>query len=115
VFERGFVTYSNRAKEEMLGVPAALLRQHGAVSEAVACAMAEGAIHNFAAQLAIAVTGIAGPGGGTAEKPVGLVHIAAARAGETTRMRECRFGDIGREEVRRATVRAALILLNSQF
>jgi nicotinamide-nucleotide amidase len=113
VFERGFVTYSNRAKEEMLGVPAALLRQHGAVSQAVARAMAEGAIRNSATQLSVAVTGIAGPGGGTAEKPVGLVHIAAARAGEATRLQECRFGDIGREEVRRATVRAALMLLTS--
>lgn len=111
VFERGFVTYSNKSKEEMLGVPAALLRQHGAVSEAVARAMAEGAIRNSTAQLAVAVTGIAGPGGGTEEKPVGLVHIAAARAGEATRMQECRFGDIGRAAIRRATVRAALLLL----
>jgi nicotinamide-nucleotide amidase len=111
VFERGFVTYSNKAKEEMLGVPNGLLRQHGAVSEAVARAMAEGAIRNSTAQLAVAVTGIAGPGGGTTEKPVGLVYIAAARAGEATRLQECRFGDIGRNEVRRATVRAALLLL----
>ena len=111
VFERGFVTYSNRSKEEMLGVPAGLLRQHGAVSEAVARAMAEGAIRNSTAQLAVAVTGIAGPGGGTEEKPVGLVHIAVARAGEATQMQECRFGDIGREAIRRATVRAALLLL----
>lgn len=111
VFERGFVTYSNKSKEEMLGVPAGLLRQHGAVSEAVARAMAEGANRNSTAQLAVAVTGIAGPGGGTAEKPVGLVHIAAARAGEATHMQECRFGDIGREAIRRATVRAALLLL----
>jgi len=111
VFERGFVTYSNPSKEEMLGVAAGLLRQHGAVSEAVARAMAEGAIRNSTAQLSVAVTGIAGPGGGTEEKPVGLVHIAAARAGEATRMRECRFGDIGREAIRRATVRAALLLL----
>src|ERR1700710_2887612 len=75
VFDRGFVTYSNRAKEEMLGVPAAMTRQHGAVSEPVARAMAEGAIRNSAAQLALAITGIAGPGGGSDEKPVGLVHI----------------------------------------
>jgi nicotinamide-nucleotide amidase len=111
VFERGFVTYSNAAKEEMLGVPAALLRQHGAVSEPVARAMAEGAIRNSTAQLAIGVTGIAGPGGGTADKPVGLVHIAAARAGAATRTRECRFGDIGREQVRLMSVAAALTLL----
>ena len=113
VFERGFVTYSNRAKEDMLGVPGAMLRQHGAVSEPVARAMAEGAIRNSVTQLALAITGIAGPGGGTDEKPVGLVHIAAARAGEATLHRECRFGDIGRSEVRVATVAAALALLQS--
>jgi len=111
--DRGFVTYSNQAKEEMLGVPGAMLRQHGAVSETVARAMAEGAIRNSTAQLSIAVTGIAGPGGGTDEKPVGLVHIAAARAGEATLHRECRFGDIGRSEIRLATVVAALELLQS--
>ncbi len=111
VFERGFVTYSNEAKEQMLGVPATLIRQHGAVSQAVARAMAEGAIRQSAAQLAVAVTGIAGPGGGSDEKPVGLVHIAAARAGEATLHRECRFGDIGRTEVRLATVDAALEML----
>ena len=111
--DRGFVTYSNQAKEEMLGVPGAMLRQHGAVSETVARAMAEGAIRNSTAQLSIAVTGIAGPGGGTDEKPVGLVHIAAARAGEATLHRECRFGDICRSEIRLATVVAALELLQS--
>ena len=111
VFERGFVTYSNQAKEEMLGVPAALLRQHGAVSEQVARAMAEGAIRNSTAQLAIAVTGIAGPGGGSEEKPVGLVHIAAARAGTAPALQVCRFGDIGRDKVRLKTVEAALTLM----
>jgi len=112
VFERGFVTYSNQAKEEMLGVPAALLRQHGAVSEAVARMMAEGAIRNSTAQLSVAVTGIAGPGGGSDDKPVGLVHIAAARAGKATQHRECRFGDIGRSTVRLKSVEVALTLLN---
>ncbi len=111
VLDRGFVTYSNQAKEDMLGVPAGLLRQHGAVSEAVARAMAEGAIRASTAQLSIAVTGIAGPGGGTEEKPVGLVHIAAARAGEATLHRECRFGDIGRSEIRLASVEAALEMM----
>lgn len=111
VFGRGFVTYSNKAKEDMLGVPAATLRQHGAVSEAVARIMAEGAIRNSTAQLSVAVTGIAGPGGGTEEKPVGLVHIAVARAGEPTLHRECRFGDIGRGEIRLASVAAALEML----
>ena len=113
VFERGFVTYSNRAKEDMLGVPGAMLRQHGAVSEPVARAMAEGAIRNSTAQLSLAVTGIAGPGGGTEEKPVGLVHIAAGRAGEATLHRECRFGDIGRNEVRLKSVETAIEMLQS--
>jgi nicotinamide-nucleotide amidase len=129
VLDRGFVTYSNKAKEEMLGVPAALLRQHGAVSEAVVRVMAEGAIRNSTAQLSIAVTGIAGPGGGSDKKPVGLVHIAAARRsvgqaerGEAVRLRdhekveatlhrECRFGDIGRDKVRLKSVQTALELL----
>jgi nicotinamide-nucleotide amidase len=111
VFERGFVTYSNGAKEQMLGVPAAMIRQHGAVSEVVARAMAEGAIRNSSAQMAVAVTGIAGPGGGSDEKAVGLVYVAAALAGEATLHRECRFGDIGREQVRLKTVEAALELL----
>ena len=111
VVERGFVTYSDKAKEEMLGVPSALIRQHGAVSEQVARVMAEGAIRNSTAQLSVAVTGIAGPGGGTDEKPVGLVHIAVARAGEATLHRECRFGDIGRSAIRLASVAAALEML----
>ena len=113
VFGRGFVTYSNKAKEDMLGVPAATLRQYVAVSEAVARIMAEGAIRNSTAQLSVAVTGIAGPGGGTDEKPVGLVHIAVARAGEPTLHRECRFGDIGRNEVRLKSVETALEMLQS--
>jgi len=111
VFERGFVTYSNHAKEEMLGVPGEMIRGHGAVSEIVARAMAEGAIRNSGAELAVAVTGIAGPGGGSADKPVGLVHIAAAHGGNVIH-HECRFGDIGRSEVRLATTDAALALLS---
>jgi len=113
VFGRGFVTYSDKAKQDMLGVPAALLRQHGAVSEAVARAMAQGAVRNSTAQLSIAVTGIAGPGGGSEEKPVGLVHIAAARAGAPTLHRECRFGDIGRGEIRLKSVETALEMLQT--
>ena len=113
VFGRGFVTYSDKAKQDMLGVPGALLRQHGAVSEAVARAMAQGAVRNSTAQLSVAVTGIAGPGGGSEEKPVGLVHIAAARAGEPTIHRECRFGDIGRGEIRLKSVETALEMLQS--
>jgi nicotinamide-nucleotide amidase len=109
VLERGFVTYSNAAKHELLGVPEALLEKYGAVSEAVARAMAEGALAR--AQVSVAVTGIAGPGGGTVEKPVGLVHIAAARQGRETLHEEHRFGDIGRSGVRLQTVAAALTLL----
>ncbi len=111
VLERGFVTYSNQAKEELLDVPQALIAEHGAVSEAVARAMAEGASANSPAQLAVAVTGIAGPDGGTNAKPVGLVHMAAHRKGRETLHEERRFGDIGRTEVRLKTVKAALELL----
>lgn len=112
VFERGFVTYSNDAKRELLGVPEELLTTHGAVSAPVARAMAAGALKHARADIAVAVTGIAGPGGGTAEKPVGLVHIAAAR-GDDTRAEEHRFGDLGREQVRLKTVEAALRLLET--
>ena len=110
VLERGFVTYSNEAKEELLGVPHELIDQ-GAVSEAVARAMAEGAVANSGAQLAVAVTGIAGPGGGTKLKPVGLVHMAVCRKDASTMHEEHRFGDIGRTQVRLKTVEAALELL----
>jgi nicotinamide-nucleotide amidase len=113
VFERGFVTYSNDAKRELLGVPEELLTTHGAVSAPVARAMAQGALRRARADIAVAVTGIAGPGGGTDEKPVGLVHIAAARAGSATATQICRFGDIGRDQVRRKTVEAALALLGT--
>ena len=111
VVERSFVTYSDQAKEELLGVPKALIADQGAVSDAVARAMAEGAVAHSHAELAVAVTGIAGPGGGTAQKPVGLVHMAAAREGRATLHEEHRFGDIGRTEVRLKTVEAALELL----
>ncbi len=115
VFERGFVTYSNAAKEELLGVPGALIATHGAVSEQVARAMAEGALARSRADLAVAITGIAGPGGGTPEKPVGLVHFAAAaRDGETIALR-MEYGDIGRGNVRTAAVRTALALLRQQM
>jgi nicotinamide-nucleotide amidase len=113
VLDRGFVTYSNQAKEEMLSVPGAMIRQHGAVSESAARAMAEGAIRNSTAQISVAITGVAGPGGGSDEKPVGLVHIAAARAGEATLHRECRFGDIGRSKIRLASIETALEMLQS--
>jgi nicotinamide-nucleotide amidase len=112
VVERGFVTYSNAAKHELLGVPEAMLAEHGAVSEPVARAMAEGALAHSAADVTVAVTGIAGPGGGSAEKPVGLVHFAAARRGGPVLHQECRFGDIGRGAVRLASVRVALQLVS---
>jgi nicotinamide-nucleotide amidase len=111
VVERGFVTYSNEAKIESLGVPADLIAAHGAVSEPVARAMAEGALAHARADIAVSVTGVAGPGGGSAAKPVGLVHLAAARKGRTTLHQECRFGDIGRDGVRLKSVEAALALL----
>ena len=110
VVERGFVTYSNAAKTGLLGVPADLIERHGAVSEAVARAMAEGALSHSAAQVSVAVTGIAGPGGGSPDKPVGLVHFAASGPGGLIHV-ERRFGDIGREEVRLAGLRVALDLL----
>ena len=107
VVERGFVTYTNEAKHDMLGVDAALFKTAGAVSEDVACAMAEGALARSNAQIAVAVTGVAGPGGGTADKPVGLVHIAAARdGGEILHGRHQFEGD--RAAVRAQSVTAAL-------
>jgi nicotinamide-nucleotide amidase len=112
VVERGFVVYSNAAKHELLGVPDAMLAEHGAVSEPVARAMAEGALARSRADASVAITGISGPGGGSAEKPAGLVHFAAARRGGATLHRECRFGDIGRSEVRLASVRTALQLIS---
>ena len=111
VFDRGFVTYSNPAKEEMLGVSRDTLEAHGAVSRPTAIEMAEGAIRHSAANIAVSVTGIAGPGGGSAEKPVGLVHLAAARKGHATLHREMRYGDIGRQQVRLETLRTAFQML----
>jgi nicotinamide-nucleotide amidase len=113
VLERGFVAYSNAAKQELLGVPAETLAKHGAVSAETARAMAEGALANSRAEVAVSVTGIAGPDGGSAAKPVGLVHFACARRGGATIAREERFGDIGREAVRLASVRVGLELLEA--
>ncbi|WP_371870920.1 CinA family protein [Pelagibacterium lentulum] len=106
----GYVTYDNRAKIEMIGVPDDLIDQYGAVSEQVAIAMAEGARSTSRTDLAIAVTGVAGPGGGSADKPVGLVHFALT-TGETTMHREHRFGALGRDEIRQETVRFALKMI----
>jgi nicotinamide-nucleotide amidase len=110
VVDRGFVTYSNEAKNEMIGVPRDLIEQFGAVSREVALAMAEGAIAHASADVSVAVTGVAGPGGGTATKPVGLVHIAAARVGAETLHKECRFGPLDRSDIRARTVVEALAL-----
>ena len=115
VVERGFVTYSNESKEDLLDVPTDLIHQYGAVSEPVARAMAQGALNHSLAHLSVAVTGIAGPGGGTAEKPVGLVYIAASRVDSATVVKELRLGDIGRGEIRSRTLAEALILLRSLF
>jgi nicotinamide-nucleotide amidase len=113
VVDRGFVTYSNAAKEAMLGVPAAVLERHGAVSRETALAMAAGALANSNADLTVAITGIAGPGGGSAEKPVGLVHFAAAARDSRLIHREKRFGDIGRSTVRAQSVAEALAMLEA--
>ncbi len=113
IIERGFVTYSNIAKSEQLGVPVSLIATQGAVSEEVVRAMAEGALAHSHADIAVAVTGIAGPGGGSPEKPVGLVYIAAARQDRETQSRRCEFGDIGRQAVRLKTVQEAFALVSS--
>ena len=112
VVERGFVTYANEAKREMLGVPWDALLGHGAVSDPVARAMAAGALARSGADLAVSVTGVAGPGGGTADKPVGLVHFAALRAGhEPIAERHVFPGD--RDSIRRVSVLTALTMLAS--
>ena len=111
VFERGFVTYSNQAKIAMLGVPAAVLEAHGAVSRETAEAMAAGALAHAPADLAVSITGIAGPGGAVPGKPVGLVHFGGATRGGRRLHRERRYGDIGRAEVRHASVLEALAML----
>ena len=110
VVDRGFVTYSNAAKMAMLGVPDATLSAHGAVSRQTAEAMAKGALERAGVDLTVSITGVAGPGGGSAEKPVGLVHFAAATR-ERLIQREKRYGDVGRSEIRRLSVIEALDML----
>lgn len=112
VVERGFVTYSNEAKTELIGVPAEMIAAHGAVSKEVALAMAAGALAHSRADISVAVTGVAGPGGGTAAKPVGLVHLAAERRGRPPIHRACRFGDIGRHGIRMATIAVAFEMVD---
>lgn len=114
VVDRGFVTYSNEAKSDLVAVPPALIAAHGAVSEPVARAMAQGVVARSRAEVSVAVTGIAGPGGGSDEKPVGLVHFAAAGPAGVVHV-ERRFGDIGREAVRLESVRVALGLLRDRI
>jgi nicotinamide-nucleotide amidase len=113
VVDRGFVTYSNAAKQRMLGVPEATLAAHGAVSRATAEAMAQGALTESGAHLSVAITGIAGPGGGSADKPVGLVHFAAAARDGRLVHRERRYGDPGRSEIRTKAVADALDMLQA--
>ena len=106
----GLITYANEAKAALAGVPILLIEQHGAVSEPVARAMAEGGRTRLDATFAVSITGVAGPGGGSAEKPVGLVHFACAGP-SGTRHRERRFGEQSRDEIRRLSVLEALDLL----
>jgi nicotinamide-nucleotide amidase len=113
VVDRGFVTYSNEAKEAMLGVAPATLKRHGAVSAETAAAMAVGALKHSLADVAVAITGIAGPGGGSKQKPVGLVHFAAASRDGRTVAKSRRYGKIGRRRVRQRSVAEALDLLAS--
>lgn len=110
----GFVTYANRAKTDMIGVSARLIDEYGAVSEQVARAMAEGARKTANVDLAIAVTGIAGPGGGSDAKPIGQVHFGMAQPGGTLH-REERFGDLGRDLIRQETVRVALEMILDSY
>ena len=113
VVDRGFVTYSNEAKEAMLGVPAVTLKRYGAVSAETAVAMAAGALKNSEADITVAITGIAGPGGGSVQKPVGLVHFAVASRDGRKLAVERRFGKIGRRRVRERSVAQALALLQT--
>jgi nicotinamide-nucleotide amidase len=111
VFERGFVTYSNEAKQAMLGVPPEVLASHGAVSRETAQAMAKGALAHAPVDLAVSITGIAGPGGAVAGKPVGLVHFGAGSRRGQLRHHERRYGDIGRGQVRYASTVEAISML----
>ena len=115
VFERGYVTYSNDSKIALLGVSKASLDSLGAVSGDVAAAMAVGALKASQADISVAVTGIAGPGGSTPQKPVGLVYVAAQRKGKRVTGREFRFGDAGRQVIRLAAVYEALSLVRQMM
>lgn len=115
VVDRGFVTYSNEAKRDLLGVPGDLIADYGAVSEQVARTMAEGAVNNSLANISISVTGVAGPGGGTPLKPVGLVHFGCALDGASILHERHLFDDLGRSVIREKAVEAAMQLLRNQL
>jgi nicotinamide-nucleotide amidase len=115
VFDRGLITYSNRAKQDLLGIAGDMLADYGAVSEPVVRMMAEGALENSNAHISVAITGVAGPSGGTEMKPVGLVHLATARANQSVHHRVERFGDIGRENIQLAAVQIALEMLRDRI
>lgn len=113
VYDRGFITYSNAAKTVLLGVDEALLEAHGAVSEPVARAMAAGARERAGSDIGLGVTGVAGPGGGSEAKPVGLVHFGLAHPDGSTDHREMRYGDLGRDAIRLEAVKTAMELIAS--
>ena len=115
VFERGFVSYSNRAKQEQLGVSGDMIADLGAVSEPIARMMAEGALEHSHAHVAVAITGVAGPGGGTPMKPVGTVHFATARANQSVHHRMEMFDLDDRQEIQLAAVRTALEMLRDRL
>lgn len=115
VVDRGFVTYSNEAKNELVGVPMKLIERHGAVSEPVAIAMAEGGLQHSRAHVAVSVTGVAGPGGGSAEKPVGLVHFGCAMRGRPTLHQRHEFADRGRSFIRQRTIEQAFRMIRQQM
>ena len=116
VFDRGLITYSNRAKQDLLGIAGDLIADYGAVSEPVARMMAEGALENSNAHVSVAITGVAGPTGGTEMKPVGLVHFATARSNQSVMHRVERFGgELDREEIQLAAVQIALEMLRDRM
>ena len=116
VFDRGLITYSNRAKQDLLGIAGDLIADYGAVSEPVARMMAEGALENSHAHIAVAITGVAGPAGGTDMKPVGLVHFATVRANQSVMHRVERFdAELGREGIQMAAVQVALEMLRDRM
>jgi nicotinamide-nucleotide amidase len=115
VFDRGFVTYSNEAKQEMIGVPGEIIARFGAVSEECARAMAEGALRHSRADVAVSITGIAGPGGGTPQKPVGLVWIACAMKGAATQAQRLNLADRDRAQIRRSAAISALEMVVAQL